>query len=273
MDNFMNEAINNAGNLDGVLSNVTDKILKKATSDSVSKQFNQLFNAIDLELKSNDELNKLINEVVEKRKILTYDVKSNFMNHNYFYYGGEDVYTGSEFDQERYDDAKKHLENWQTERQTLEQKIEKLQNGIFKSLLVGRVKSLQEKIASGDRKYERVKKIFDEEKEMSNIDKVALEKEVREKIKTIKAEINGVIEKHILEAIKKDPSIITYDAFFGDKYPFISSSQDSTEHNKNIYKYFDSSEINKKLSNILKTYNSQKYRDTTTSESAPEPGM
>ncbi|MBQ8426008.1 MAG: hypothetical protein IJX17_08365 [Clostridia bacterium] len=264
MNNFIKNALKEVKDIDNILIVVTDKNLKEKGKKHISKNFDALFHAVDLELKGNDELNTLINESVKIKEILTYDVKDSFTYAESFYYGGEDVTTGYKFNEEEFNYAKKHIENWGAEKQKLQDKVAKINSSSFlKFISGGRLDRLESQIKTGDARFERYKKIFDKEEEMKKVDKPALEKELREKLQAIKGTINDVIEKHIIEAIKADPSIVAYDAFVDSK-PFISSSEGETKHNKNIYKYFDSREIAKKLAEILEAYNKKKSLESST---------
>ena len=274
MDKLVETSLKQIGNIDYILSNAVSESLSSPVRKSISSQFNSLFSAVDTELKQNDSLNQHINDLIEMKKVLNYDVKNHFMESNYFTYGGEDVYTGDTFNEEEFEYAKKFVQTWEADKKELEEKISKLQNSRLKFLTNGVLAKCEEKLKQGNRDFERYTKIFEEEKMMKSIDKEKLEADFRKKLNVVKGTISSVIDKHILEEIQKDPSIICFDVFCkkGKGYSFISSSENSTTHNKNIYKYFDSSEINEKLSQILNAYNKQKIHASANLENA-EPSM
>lgn len=254
METFVEQSLKEIKNIDSILSNATDKVTKRQTALQIDKMCDALIDTIDTELKGNESLNNEINQSIEMRRTLNYDVRSYFMDTNSFYYQGEDISTGETFNEVKYDDAKKHYETWNDEKQKIEAAIEKTKNSPVKFMLKGKLARLEDKLKDGNKKYDYYSKIFEEEKQMKTVDREALEKEYRKKSKLIKSEITTVIEKNILEAIKANPSIVAHDVFLGDSYTFNTSGRHKTENNKYIYSYYDSREVFKKLSDILVAY-------------------
>ena len=274
MDKLTEISLKELGNIDSILSTATDESLKKKTADKISKNFDTLFSSVDTELKQNDELNKNINTLVEMKKVLTYDVKNRFMEDNYFYYGGEDVYTGSTFNEEEYEFARNFVQTWETDKKELETKINELKSSSFKLLFNGLISRYEKRLQEGNQRFESYSKIFEEEKVMKSVDKTKLENDFKQILESVNLTIDSTIDKHIIDTIKNNPSIVCFDVFCkkGKGYSFISTSENSTELNKNLYKYFDSSKINEKLSKILKAYNKQKLNESNSLENV-EPSM
>lgn len=256
-------------NIDDVISLSIDESFKNNYKRKVSNQFDELYRKIDRELKENINLNVAINTLVELKKILNYDVRNHFQVEESFYYGGEDVYCGSHFNEDEYNFAINHVNVWPTQKEELLARIQKLENAkLFKGIAKSKIEKIKAEIETGDKRYKKYSSIFNEAEQINKKDKPAVEKDYREKSQAVKSAITRIIDKNILEAIKKDPTIITYDVFVGKNYSTISSSENSTDFNKNIYRFFDSSEINKRLSEILKAYN--KIKKQGLEQKAPE---
>lgn len=272
MDNFIELSLKEIGNIDDILSGSANPNIQKIAKKTIEKQHRDLVSKIDAILKQDTELNDKINELVKMRKILTYDFKEYFTKETYHYDGYEDISTGSVFMQEEYDYATNLVQNWPAKKNALEEKLAKLESSRLKFLNGGKIQKCKDRLKFGESDYERYTKLFDEKKKMDAVDKVALEKEFKEKLTTVKGIIGKVINSQVLDAIKQNPSLVTYDVFIGTSYPAISTSENSNENNKHLYRYFDSRDINKKLSSILKAYNKEKEKKFSELISS-EPGM
>lgn len=239
---------------------------KEQIKDAIKKQFNQLFNSIDKELKLNEQINQLANDIVEMNRVLNYDVKDMFTHGKYYFDGFEDIPVGEEFDQVGYDGARAHYQNWSQEKAALQDRIEKLKNQkLFKAIAQSQIKKLEQKIQDGDKYFNWAKAIFDEEAKMNAVDKVAVKTDMDKKRKLISSMIEEVIDKHILETVSKDSLLVAYDVFLGKQYPAISTTANSNMDNRNLYSFFDSRAINQKLSKILSAYTEENLKEVTSS--------
>ena len=227
--------------------NKNDKNLSFIVND-LKKEFHYLFDQIDWELKQDYELNSDINDAVELKEIINFNIV------DYFY--SLDENNRKYFDLDKKNQAVHFVESWIETRTELKKKIKYYQNIKHMGFIFNKtIEKLNFKVKSGDYKYNQYKAIFNLEKRHELLKSDRSTQIVLNNLENdIKSKIDQTMTKHINIVFKDSPEIILFKRLIDKDFVITSSAFLSNKHNSNLSHYFDSKLLKNKLDSILDEY-------------------
>ena len=229
--------------------------------DYLKRPYHKLFDKIDWELKLNNPVNEKINEAVNLKEILNFDIKNHFVK----FEGNNKV-----FDEAKLESARKFFAEWPSRKLEVEKQVARINNKkYFKSFFKNKLIKLSTELCDGDYNYNKYKKIFDLEKSAEVLDREKAGRRVEELELSINETIEGVIGKYLEPVLEKNPEIIIFNKVFNGKHEITTSAFLRNEFNENLVKYFNSEVLSKKLDECCEKYIAQ-YRESLETPASEE---